>query len=200
MESNTQEQAVTVSLTDRGLTTKTYRRVRLEAFAAELEALKGKPWLWSPHTWHDDKRGKGNWEAASCIALDLDYSDADGTHTATPADAVERYAAALRELPPVLAAGEVLSHHTPRGARLVLLLDAPITDRELYARAATATGVQVRWGLVAHGLRWGPGRQRASAGRDTGRALPHGGAHLSRRDRARGLQDHRRDRVQRSAD
>lgn len=158
MESNTQEQAVTVSLTDRGLTTKTYRRVRLEAFAAELEALKGKPWLWSPHTWHDDKRGKGNWEAASCIALDLDYSDADGTHTATPADAVERYAAALRELPPVLAAGEVLSHHTPRGARLVLLLDAPITDRELYARAATAAGEQVTWWLEASGLRGQTGR------------------------------------------
>jgi RecA-family ATPase len=153
MENNTRNRSVFAVSVGRGLTTKEWRRVGVEldgwgaeALTSELERLTGDAWLWSAHTWRDDERGRATWEAASCLALDLDYADASGAHAHVPDETRPLFDAALRTLPPELATGEVLAHHTPRGARVVLLLDAPITDRELYARAATATNELVaRW-------------------------------------------------------
>ena len=124
-----------------------------------LHDLTPGRWWWSPHTWAGDHRGAERWQAASCIALDLDWhasweakTDKTGRerfkpcHEAPPGWATERLEAALMELPPELECGGVLAHHTPRGARLVLLLTEPVTDRDLFVRAAAgADALVTRW-------------------------------------------------------
>ena len=149
----------------------------VEDLETRLMAPKGTPSWWSAHTWRAERpdeippaerekraphprdyRGGARWEAASCIALDLDYAaawKADGSHDHShpPAGARDRFDTALMELPPELERGAVLAHHTPRGARLVLLLTEPITDRDLFVRAAAGADALVSRWLEAAGLR-----------------------------------------------
>lgn len=154
-----------ITVSDGGLTTAKGARVLIdldgwgvEDLETRLMGMKAAPWWWSPHTWAGDHRGRDRWEAASCIALDLDYSAAwkvDGTpdHSAPTAGARDRFDTALVELPPELSRGAVLAHHTPRGTRLVLLLTAPITDRDLFVKAAAGADELVSRWLEAAGLR-----------------------------------------------
>lgn len=130
-------------------------------FKARLASMKDGPWWWSPHAWTNDRRATAGWEAASCIALDLDYSAAwtrDGRdfvradHSEPLQSVRDQLDVALRRLPPALAKGAVLAHHTPRGARMVLLLKEPIGDRDLFVRAAAGADALVTGWLEAAGL------------------------------------------------
>lgn len=160
MEPNTPNpRAFTVSLTNRGVASTEWRRELWPVVADGLAPLLDAAWVWSPHTWRDNRRGADNWEAASCVALDLDFADGwpepptgRANHVAVPDDARARFEAALRELPPELAVGEVLAHHTPRGARVVLLLAAPITDGPMFKRVARRAGELVKGWLAGANL------------------------------------------------
>lgn len=165
MKNSTPNGSVFAVSIGRGRATTSYRRVALEldgwgaeALTSELERLSGAEWVWSAHTWRDDARGKDAWEAAACLAVDLDYGDDTGTHDFVSDDVRARFDEALRALPFELAHGEVLAHHTPRGARLVLLLDAPVTDRTVFARAATSTNALLTRWLAGAGLLGGERR------------------------------------------
>jgi RecA-family ATPase len=162
MEPNTPNPTVfVVTLTDKGLRTKTHWRAPFLNLGDWLASWKDAPWVWSPHTWRGDVRAAENWEAASCVVLDLDFADAwaelptghvKPNHVAVTDDARGRFEAALRELPPELAGGEVLAHHTPRGARVVLLLAAPITDEPTFKRVAKRAGELVKGWLALANL------------------------------------------------
>lgn len=156
MEPNTPNpRAFAVSVAFEDVASTTYKRQLWPVVADGLSAdeLKDRGSVWSPHTWRGDQRAADNWEAASCVVLDLDFADAwedtpagraKANHVAVTDDARARFEAARRELPPDLAAGEVLTHHTPNGARVVLLLAAPITDGPTFKRVARRAAVLVK--------------------------------------------------------
>jgi len=148
---------------DDELRTGSCRRIRFddaEDLSLRLMESKGRPSWWSAHTWANDKRGKANWEAASCIPLDLDWQNDGGKHAAVPPDAVARLDEALMALPAGLPPCVVLAHHTPQGARLVLLLKEPVTDRDLFVRAAAGADALVTGWLEAAGLLGVPSMHR----------------------------------------
>lgn len=164
---------------DNDLLTGVGRRIRFDS-VEDLSRLmmqpKRRPSWWSAHTWSEDRRGAERWEAASCIGLDLDYSaawvvDDKGKgrkdHVSPPATVRDRLDTALTQLAGAaapLSKGLVVAHHTPRGARLVLLLNAPITDRALFVRAAAGADVLVSRWLEAEGLLAGDALSVAASG------------------------------------
>ena len=111
--------------------------LQVKALADELRKAPREPGAWwSPLTWEPDTRKKDTWEAAAAIAVDLDFGAmvwdvATGRelqkHTEAPQES--REALERAGLP------GCLFHHTPRGARLVFVLQPPITDPDEYERA-----------------------------------------------------------------
>lgn len=87
---------------------------------------------WSQHTWREGHRASDRWESACAIAVDIDYQDANGVHTVPPATVVEQLELIVRDgkLP-----GSIW-HRTPRGFRVAFAFANPVTDREVFARAA----------------------------------------------------------------
>ena len=83
---------------------------------------------WSVHVWEGDHRGKERWQAASGICLDIDH-EVDGVHCAPPPETRAQMDDAVQAMP------GSLFHHTPRGARVIFVLDAPCRDQSLYLRA-----------------------------------------------------------------
>lgn len=150
--------------------TSTGRRLAIgptwEALRDALHSLVDGRWWWAPHTWAGDRRKNENWRAATAVVLDLDFAAAwkrredsrtgqvrwIGNHAAPTAKHRKALSLALLKLPPDLSRGTVLAHHTPRGARLVLMLSEPVTDWPLFLRAVKgAAALVVRW-LRSEGL------------------------------------------------
>jgi len=100
----------------------------VRAFADAISAHVGDEAWWSVSTFDGDYRNGENWRAATAIALDLDYHNAKGEHAAIPTGVASRAIDALGDLPNLI-------HNTPRGLRVVLLLETPITDHEAFATA-----------------------------------------------------------------
>ena len=91
--------------------------------ALDGQAAKPERW-WSTHVWREAYRGTDRWLSACAIGVDVDYQDDSGNHTETPADIAAQLAG-------LAAAGKVpgnLFHLTPRGARIVYVLDVPTGD------------------------------------------------------------------------
>jgi hypothetical protein len=107
---------------------------------------------WSPHTWEGDRRSGRRWVAACAVALDLDFHDEVGRHGEPTPPARAGLRAALGN-----GTGN-LFHETPRGARLVFVLDRPTADREAYARAVSGASFLVARELEERGLAAGVGR------------------------------------------
>ena len=107
---------------------------------------------WSPHTWEGDRRSGRRWVGACAIALDLDYHDRDGRHAEPALEARDGLRTALGN-----STGN-LFHDTPRGARLVFVLDRPTADREAYARAVSGASVLLGRELEDRGLAAEAGR------------------------------------------
>ena len=83
---------------------------------------------WSVHIWEGDHRGRERWQGAAGICLDIDHIQ-DGQHCAPPPDVRAMMDDAVQALP------GSLFHHTPRGARVIFLFEAPCQDQQLYLRA-----------------------------------------------------------------
>lgn len=118
--------------------------------AALAEVLRNLPaakeaW-WSPHTWEGDSRSGRRWVAACAVALDLDFHDLRGRHAEPPPPARAKLRAALSNT-----TGN-LFHDTPRGARIVFMLERPCSDRETYVRAASGAAGLVTCLLIAQDL------------------------------------------------
>ena len=106
------------------------------ALQAALDSQRANEAWWSQHTWKDNHRTQSGWLAACAIGVDMDYLDADGKHVTPPAELAAAVDQAARE-------GKLpgsLFHLTPRGFRLVFCLGTPVTDREVFVRAARGAG------------------------------------------------------------
>ena len=119
----------------------------VRALAALLEGLPSaiESW-WSPHTWERDRRSGRGWVAACAVVLDLDFHDDKNRHS-EPASAVRNELRAANSS----AAGN-LFHDTPRGARIVFVLDRPTSNREAYTQAVSGAAALVSSVLEAHDL------------------------------------------------
>ncbi len=128
----------------------TSRPVR--ALAELLEALPaGKEAWWSPNLWRGDRRAAKRWEQSFAVVLDLDYHDEAGRHARVPEDA-RRALDSARELP------INIFHETPRGARLVIVLEHAVCEPELFERATAGAIEGIEAALCAAGLQAQPGR------------------------------------------
>lgn len=97
-----------------------------EMLRIALEQHDGPEAWWSPGIFADARRSNDRWRAQFVMVVDVDYEDAMGQHVAPP------------EPLDLTGAPCALAHVTPRGARLIFLLDRPIVDRAAYPRAWAA--------------------------------------------------------------
>jgi len=95
---------------------------------------------WSGATFTDNHRSNDRWISQQIIGVDVDYHDTLGQH----AFLTEEARKALRTaIPSALCAW---AHLTPRGARLITILDSPVVDRGMYPLAwASLTTRFSRW-------------------------------------------------------
>lgn len=95
---------------------------------------------WSGAVFTDHHRSNDRWVSQQVIGVDIDYHDTLGQH----APLTEEARTALRTtIHPALCAW---AHLTPRGARLITILDSPIVDRIMYPLAwASLTTRLSRW-------------------------------------------------------
>lgn len=107
----------------------------VSAYAELLVPLPGaQPW-WSPHAWEHDTRSSKRWAQASAVVIDIDHLDPAGKHTPPAAELAAGLAEA--DLP-----GSIF-FPTPRGARLLFVLDCAQTDRDAYTKAVNGAAVLV---------------------------------------------------------
>jgi hypothetical protein len=92
---------------------------------------------WSGANFTDHYRHGDRWISQQVIGLDVDYRDAVGQHAPLPPPTVEILSEALPHSPCAWA------HLTPRGARLVVLLDTPIVDQLVFPLAWQALHARV---------------------------------------------------------
>jgi len=104
-----------------------------ESFARELAAVppRGASWnpWWSPHVWRQDRRLGDDWESSSMVVFDLDHEPIPGQHASLTDDVRKSVLAS----PP--SCGNVW-HFSPRGMRVVFLLQEVCRDRAEYAKIA----------------------------------------------------------------
>lgn len=110
---------------------------------------------WCGSTFRADYRKESNWQRSDLVGVDLDYRDDAGNHAAVPAEFKDRLSPRLPFLP-----GNV-AHRTPRGYRVLFVLDRPVHDVATWRRAARGAASLVSSSLVAHRLGAGtcPGRK-----------------------------------------
>jgi len=95
---------------------------------------------WSGHLWQSDSRARPvQWQSSQVVMADVDYHDVVGKHAQRPG------ALDLAQVPCSLA------YLTPRGARFVFVLHAPVTDPELMHRLARSAGALVNAALAEAG-------------------------------------------------
>jgi hypothetical protein len=108
---------------------------------------------WSPHVWANDRRAAAEWIGAGAIALDVDYHAIDATTgAATHAPLSPHEAARAREVWRSEALPGSLFHLTPRGCRVVFVLDETVTDRDRFTRAARGAAALLDRALRSTGL------------------------------------------------
>jgi hypothetical protein len=103
--------------------------------ARTLDEHQGDEAWWSPSVFDGDHRCDAGWQRATVLGVDVDYHDGDGKHVEVPTDAIQRVAQ--------LALPGTLWHPTPRGLRIVALLDETIVDAPRYEQVASAFAAQV---------------------------------------------------------
>lgn len=102
------------------------------------------PW-WSAHEFTGGYRSQKNWRSSSIVVFDLDYYDDNGVHASIP-DHVQ-----------ALVLGDFLSsanvfHFTPRGVRVLFVLDRTIANSDEYLAVAEGARVLVQEWLDRLGL------------------------------------------------
>lgn len=124
------------------------------------------PWQeqwWCGSAFKTDYRRERNWESSDLVGVDLDYRDDDGRHAAVPDEFQERLGTRRPLLP-----GNLV-HRTPRGYRVVFILDQPVRDLATWRRAARGAAALISSSLVAHRLCSGP-----TLGRKAGLSIDRG--------------------------
>lgn len=101
----------------------------VDALGLALSLHDGEDGWWSGGAFVDDRRANDRWCAQQVLSVDVDHHDPLGQHAPLTDEATATLVEALRVAPCTL------WHLTPRGARLVFLLDVPIVDKATYARA-----------------------------------------------------------------
>ncbi len=96
---------------------------------------------WSTHKWQEDKRSNKSWVSSIGVALDVDYQNAEGKHSALPAEIGAKLEAAAKAEPCDMPGN--LFHLTPRGCRIVFAFTEPVTDKATYTACATAAAARV---------------------------------------------------------
>ncbi|MCK6460274.1 MAG: hypothetical protein L6Q95_10330 [Planctomycetes bacterium] len=118
--------------------------------AALLAALRKQPrkaegW-WSAHLWEGDYRESTRWAGTHALVADIDYHDSEGRHAVPPPSVAARLVASVMR-----PCGSIF-HPTPRGGRLVAVLNAFLDDPDLFALAARGFGYLVDQALRELGL------------------------------------------------
>lgn len=109
-----------------------------DALVEVLNNHQGHRAWWAPKVWKDDHRTNDNWLLSSALVADVDWTGPDGKHLPKGVDSkapAEAHAALLEALTGRWAAGWSLAHASPRGARLVWILEDDLTDVLSYAKA-----------------------------------------------------------------
>lgn len=103
-----------------------------ESLAATLASRGGVGAWWSPHLFASDYRTSDNWEGTSLLACDVDYYAAPPRgHSVAPVDVVTKLVGAAMP-------GD-LFHLTPRGFRLVFVLDRFVSSAGEFEKVARGT-------------------------------------------------------------
>jgi len=111
---------------------------KVDRIQALISQHEGREAWCSPHTWAGDKRAKINWKASIGIFVDLDYAD----HGVLPHEVGALTLESLRGI-------ANLAYLTPHGVRAILVLDCPVTDPELFRRAALGASEMIAVKLAA---------------------------------------------------
>lgn len=101
----------------------------IDSLGRTLVLHAGTETWWSGATFTGNYRSDDRWLCQQVIGLDIDHYDTLGQH----APLSEEAAQVLRETLPQ--APCTWTHMTPRGARLIVLLDKPIIDQLMYPLA-----------------------------------------------------------------
>jgi hypothetical protein len=136
------------------------RRAIADAIGLSLAHVVREHAWWSPATFTGARRAGDAWRATHTLVVDVDHVEAHRNRNRR--ERGEEIAPGSDRAPyrDVLAMGRALRdaraswvHLTKRGgARLVCVLDRPITDRDVFHRAADAMIARARRWLAAHGL------------------------------------------------
>lgn len=108
----------------------------LAALASHLRAMPDDDW-WAPATFERGHRKQAAWQSSCAVGVDLDYHDETGAHAPLPASWAEAVDDVLRRGPGSIA------HRTPRGLRVLFVLDALVDDEHAHKRAARGAAALV---------------------------------------------------------
>lgn len=110
-------------------------RVQAVKFLIEQRPPLNESW-WSVHLWKT-RRSKNNWVGAHGFVVDIDYEDANGSHSTLPGELQMELLAFAEKIP-----GN-LFHLTPRGCRVVYILNEPCVGAEVWKKLSTKIGQDV---------------------------------------------------------
>lgn len=119
---------------------------------AELPSWQEQWWCGS--AFRADYRRESNWDRSDLVGVDLDYRDDAGSHAVVPDEFQDRLGTRRLPLPGNLA------HRTPRGYRVVFVLDQPVRDLATWRHSSRGAAALISSSLVAHRLGAGPGLGR----------------------------------------
>lgn len=133
------------------------------ALGQALDDLPGstEAW-WSGAVFRGDYRREDHWERSDLVGVDLDFRDAGGKHVAVPIEFRRRFLGWQPQLP-----GSLL-HSTPRGYRVVFLLERTVEDVETWRGAARGAAKLIQSSLFVEDLSYDAGRRRAGLAVDEG--------------------------------
>jgi P4 family phage/plasmid primase-like protien len=121
---------------------------RVDALARFLAQTTKELLWWAPSTWAENRRGTTNWQSSSCIGIDVDFANASGEHCQLPIDIAIML---LDHLEAAKLPGNI-AHLTPRGLRVIAVLDVDVDSRDLFLAAARGFVRQVEDALRELGL------------------------------------------------
>ena len=93
---------------------------------------------WSMAVFKNQRRSAKNWVLGHGFVIDLDYKNEDGEHAAPP-DAARQ---AMMSAAFTNDFGANIFHETPRGARLIYVLDHPVDNADVWKSASKAVAKQ----------------------------------------------------------
>lgn len=114
------------------------------SLGAALHLHSGHEAYWTPSTFNGP-RSKATWTGTNVLAVDVDHEGAHKGHVWPWCDRLRARRALCR-------APGSWAHATPRGLRIVALLDAAITDPEMFARASLVYCARVRSWIESEGI------------------------------------------------